>query len=153
MRLMMRSKYTLPLGVCCAVMLAPQMVYAQSVTAIEHYITKLHPECSLYAVDENFRGAIAGPAHPIVIMTYTLESCSGGNDAVRTFGVFYDKNGQVKEFERPRQKVIDVRTVTVVGSRLDVEILTDGPNDPRCCPTVTRHVTYFLRDGQIIQAK
>lgn len=89
----------------------------------------------------------------MVIAAYTVEGCGRGNYYERFFGVFYDENGTVQQYKKPPGTLNGVERVTVAGGRITVHMKQLGPNDPRCCPTVSRQAVFELRDGAIVPVK
>jgi len=131
--------------------------HAQTETAIQQYLTQQFKGCSLYGYQENFRGTMPGAGQPVVIASYTIESCGGGNNYGRTVGVFYAANGKVRQFKQPAVPIsgpdIDDRDgVTVQGDRITVRWSDYAPDDPRCCPSLKRTSSYRLVDGAIVPA-
>lgn len=132
--------------------------HAQSAAAIQKYLTAQSKGCSLYAYQENFRGALQGAGRPVVIAAYTLESCGGGNNYMRTVGVFYEADGKVQQFKPPASPIAgpdvdDREGVTVQGDRITVRSSAYAPSDPRCCPSLKKTTVYILVNGAIVLAR
>ncbi len=88
-----------------------------------------------------------------MVATYTLESCTGGNDYRRFIGVFYEDRGQIGEFRYVSAQPTGVVGATVFNGQINVQMKHLGPNDARCCPSVSRNATYKLADGRLIQTR
>jgi hypothetical protein len=152
----MRSlEWWLPVVTAVVVSVLPTATHAQTSAAIQKYLHQQARGCSLYAYQENFRGKLPGAEMPVTIATYTLESCSGGNDAVRTVGVFYEANGAVHQLKRPARPidgpdVEDSAGVTIQGDRITIRFSDYAPTDPRCCPSLKRTRSYKLLNGAIV---
>lgn len=132
----------------------PNSVYGQSSAAIQNRLSQQNKECTLYAYKEHYRGTIPGADQPVTIAGYTLEGCNGGNNWGRTFGVFYEMGGKVREYKYPSEPMpgpdIDRRSVTVRGDQITVRYSERGPNDAYCCPTLRRIAVYRLTNGAVV---
>jgi hypothetical protein len=132
--------------------------HAQPAAAIQKYLAAQSKNCSLYSYQENFRGTLPGADRPVVIAAYTLESCGGGNDYMRTVGVFYEADGKVHQFNPPATPIagpdVDDRDgVTVRGDRIVIRSSAYAPNDPRCCPSLKKTTAYKLVNAAIVPAR
>lgn len=79
-----------------------------------------------------------------------LSASTGGSGAFTYLSIAPEQNGRLQ----PSSTVflgdrVRVEAVQVQGSQIRVTLLTQGPNDPMCCPTVRQTRVYELRNNQL----
>ena len=125
---------------------------AQPMDAILRHLRQAHPGCDIHNPRQTYRGHLEGSAAPVVFVAYTFEGCHG-NDWRAVFGLFREEHGRVLALavtSLPRWPVHDVR---VANGVIRATGLDYGPNDPRCCPTIRRGMTYVVRNDAVVPAR
>jgi hypothetical protein len=130
--------------------LAATPAAAQSQAALRAHIAATNRGCTVNGPQVVHRGPLPGAAEPVVVATYGLESCGGGNDWLSTFGVFAQQGGRFVSLpiRNPPRWVVD--GVRVDGGVLVVRGLDYGPDDGRCCPSIRREARFRLSGGTVV---
>ena len=75
----------------------------------------------------------------------------GGSGVFTTLNVVQDLNGAPTPVAMTLLgDRVAVHSVTLGADRIEVDMTTQGPNDPMCCPTMRVVQTYTLQDGQLV---
>jgi heat shock protein HslJ/LysM repeat protein len=81
-----------------------------------------------------------------------LAENSGGSGVFTYVGAQLNQNGQPVDagtvWVGDRTQI---KSMTVQNGQIGLEIVTQGPNDPMCCPTTKMRQTYALQKGQLAQ--
>jgi hypothetical protein len=75
-------------------------------------------------------------------------------------GTFYNLIAVLNQSGQPKGAVslqlgdrVQLKSINIVGSQIKVDMITQGPSDPLCCPTLEVTQTYQLQGDQLIQVK
>ncbi|MCS6826080.1 MAG: META domain-containing protein [Caldilinea sp.] len=82
-----------------------------------------------------------------------LAESSGASSVFVTLAVVVDQDGQpVNVASALLGDRVDVQALTIDGSRILVDMVRHGPNDPMCCPTEVVRLIYGLGDEGLVLA-
>ncbi len=100
----------------------------------------------------SIEGDLNGDGTADVAVLYSLEGAGGGNGSVGYLAAFVRTGGQLK--------LADTATLSGAAQSLGlrdgaahVELLSPGPDDPACCPSVEEDAMYVLRGSQWLQVR
>lgn len=106
--------------------------------------------CKIDDYKRVFTGRLPGADSPVVVATYTLGACGGGNMVAPTFGVFSGATAGAKDWPLDPMLSGHVSTAIVQNGKIAVTWLSYKPQDPRCCPSDRHHVVYALKGSGVV---
>jgi hypothetical protein len=81
-----------------------------------------------------------------------LNSDTGGTGQFRTLVAVLDQGGvPVHVASASLGDRVRITSITVQGGTITVDLVTHGPQDPLCCPTLQKVVRYRLVGGQLVE--
>lgn len=99
-------------------------------------------------------GALGDNKIERIIVVYGVEGCGGGNVAISKLAVLDVKNDHVilkSEIELDRSEISGVENIVVIGGAITLNAKVYGPNDPRCCASLTKNIIYQFDGNKIIR--
>jgi hypothetical protein len=134
-----------------ALLLGAAPAWAQDDAALERFLTDVaHRGCTLGDFTAVHRGALAGIDGPVVVATYGIEACGGGNNSAQLLGVFRRAGGTIDLIRPPWPEPVSIDTARVEGGRVIAEGMRWARDDPRCCPSQPVTLAFRLRDGVLV---
>lgn len=99
-------------------------------------------------------GDLNGDGTADLVVLYTLEGAGGGNGAVRYLAGFVRGAGQLKLADTASLAGSE-QGIQLKGGTVHLKLLSLGPDDSACCPSVEEDVTYVLHGNKwlLVQAQ
>ena len=81
-----------------------------------------------------------------------LAESSGGSGTFISVAAVVNQDGQpVNAGTAPVGDRPQLKSLAIQNGQIVMEIVTQGPDDPMCCPTLKVRKTYSLQDGQLVE--
>lgn len=125
---------------------------AQTEAVLERHLRHEFATCTLGDLRVEHRGALDGLRGTVVVATYLLEACAGGNNSSSRFGVFALRGGRIRHWHPRLASPLSVERVRVARGRMLVEGLRWGPGDAQCCPSVPVTAAFVPRGNSLVPA-
>ena len=143
---------TLLIG-CCTAQADPKPSDATMMQRVLKRIEQANRECN---VGLSYVGRIAANAgvssakfDGALVLIYSVESCSGGNNWGYTAQVYGIKDDTAIELGKPQSWSI-VKGADFNDTRAVIYAVAQGPNDPHCCPTQGMTIKVTVTNGQAL---
>lgn len=150
-RPMQRSRRAPRLPALAALVVLAGPAAAQDQAALERHVTEVaYRGCTLSILRVVHRGPLPGTEGPVVVATYDIEGCAGGNNSAQRLGVFRDTGGSIDLIRPPLPEPVSVDTARVEGGRIIIEGQRWSREDARCCPSIPVTLAFRLRDGVLV---
>jgi hypothetical protein len=118
--------------------------------------TKIDPDSDMKAfielTDKIAFGDLNGDGNPDAAVI--LLSSGGGS------GGFFELAAMINQNGKPQQAAmqylgdrVDIKSIAIKSGIIVVDMLTHGPNDPQCCPTVRKTQRYRLDGGRLVRVQ
>ena len=101
-------------------------------------------------------GDVNGDGHADVVVIYSIEGTGGGTNDWTQYATVMTSTGQGYGATLPKEvggkSVRAVEGCTINGSTIELDLLTYGPKDGSCCPSVPGKARYTLEKGALVEA-
>jgi hypothetical protein len=168
---MKRSSILLAVALMLAACGSPKTSDALTAEALQNaeYQTEWTPEGAVRLEDGEYRAPAApGSASEIVISlteymavseldgqpaaAVILYSSGGGSGTFYELHIMVEKNGQPHDVAWTQLgDRVQINSLAIEGSKITVDMVTHGPDDPMCCPTQQVVQTYALQGKELVQ--
>ena len=101
---------------------------------------------------KSIEGDINGDGSPDVAVLYVLEGAGGGNGSVSYLVAFERDAGQLKLIDTTTLSG-SARGFSVSDGAVHLKLLSLGPDDSACCPSIEEETTYMLKGGKWLQVQ
>jgi len=89
-----------------------------------------------------------GDGRPDIVLHWNVLGPTSGYSRM---SIFLDQGRSYRTLTMDLPGMVD--NIAVKGTSIVVDTKMPGPNDPRCCPSVKKRVTYLWRDGKVVMLK
>jgi hypothetical protein len=92
-------------------------------------------------------GTVTGVEGNAIVATYALQGCGGGNNWGSTLVVLSAQSGKVEMVADTTGPGFD--EIKISNGQVLAKVTDYGPNDPRCCPSVSKPMIFSVRGNKL----